>query len=414
MAKAKTATAPIPKTRKDPSKGALESARTALEKVLDNDDQDYEVEIDPAKFKVSQPVQKTGSFILDQFLGGSPNNYGVVPFPGIPRGRTINIYGHESSGKTTLALTIAAQTIRDGGSVCYIDWEQEINPTYAETLGIPVGDKTKFMLAQPDTLEQGCKIAMISIASGVPLVIFDSVGSAQPQKLKEQSLKDFGDPLRIGLTNQFWSNTFFPKIKPVLRRSGTILLGIAQTRANIQTTGGYGGDTITVQGGNPWKFYSAARLRLQRIQTDKGRKFNQLKNEWEDAPVGMFVKVKADKIKFSNQQGNEVVLYVRFGQGVDNLRSVIEVSTHYGIVSKKGAWFVWRNPAGEDIQLQGMEKLQAYFASDPTRSAALFAQVQKKMQESTSGPAVPSPQAEIDDIAAEMAGEFDDMFSEFE
>jgi len=393
-----------------PTQSALQRTREALEKVLNKDDQDYEVELDPSKFKVVQPVLKTGSIIVDNFLGGSPNTYGVVPFPGIPKGRVMNLYGHESSGKTTLALTIAAQTIRDGGTVAYIDWEQEINPTYAETIGIPIGDKSKFMLTQPNTLEQGCKIAATAMAAGVSLIVLDSVGSAQPQKLKEQKIGDLGEPQRIGLANQFWSNAFFPKVKPILNKTGTVLLGISQTRANIQTTG-YGGDTITVQGGNPWKFYSALRLRLQRIQTDKGKKFNPIKNEWEDAPVGMFVKIKADKIKFSNQQGNEEVIYIRFGQGVDNLRSIIEVAIRYGVVSKGGAWYVWHQPQGEDVKFQGVDKLQAFVASDAARTAAMFGQVQKKMQEAFSS----STQVAVaDDIAAELAGELDGMFAEFD
>lgn len=336
---------------------------------------DQIVDLDPDKFKEVQPHISSGSFIIDMFIGGPPNKHGVVPYPGFPRGKIVNLYGHEASGKTTLALETAAGVCAKGGNVVYIDWENEVVPTYAAKLGVPIGNRSKFVLVQPESLEEGFRIAYVMVCSGVDLVVLDSIGAAVPQAAIEKSVKEVTDNVRIGHANQFWS-TKLPLLKTKLQKSGSVLLAISQMRSNIQTSG-YGGDGMLAQGGNPWKFYPALRLRLQRISTEKAKVYSPIDNTTKDVVVGSVVRIKADKCKISPQQGNDALFYIRYGEGIDNLRSLIEVGTCHKIITKGGAWYSWTTSGGKEIRTQGVEKFREIIINDPSLFGELEAQVRQ-------------------------------------
>lgn len=361
--------------------------------------EDWVVDLDPSKYRTTQPVLSTNSFVLDTFLGGRPNNFGVVPFPGIPKGKIIQLYGHEASGKTTLALEMSAAVCRNGGTVCYIDWENEVVPEYAHRLGVPIGDDAHFILVSPDTLEEGFITAYTMASAGVDLIIFDSVGAAVPKVTFEKALGDIAETGRIGLVASFWS-TNLPKLKDRVAKSKSVVLGISQIRANISTMG-YG-EKNTVQGGNAWKFYSALRLLLKRIATEKGKIRNLLTNQVEDGVVGSYVKVRADKCKQSSIQGNETNIYIRYGEGIDNLRSLIDIAISYKIIVKAGSWVTWTRPDGSDTKVQGIEKVRDLLVEKKEFQAILESQVRDRMYASVSeANVVESVEEDLDEVEEE-------------
>ncbi len=162
MPRAKKAAA---KATKGSSTGKLALARAAAKKAGNLPESEWRVTLDPNQLTESLPHLPTGSLIIDFLIGGELNALGVRPCPGLPRGRVAQVWGHESAGKTTLALTAAAQTCANGGTVLYIDWENDIVPDYAAALGVPITDPDRFELAQPNTLEDGVKLAMIYAAA---------------------------------------------------------------------------------------------------------------------------------------------------------------------------------------------------------------------------------------------------------
>ena len=235
-------------TRKTPAKGkkakpkganALQKARAVITKVLKEDDPG--VDIDHATLKKARPHLPTGSVSLNYLIGGRLNTKGVAPCPGWPKGGVSQIYGHESSGKTTVALHGAAGVCARGGMVCFIDWEHALDLSYARGLGVPVDDPSKFYLVQPNTLEAGLKVLWATASQGVDLIILDSISAGVPQEIFGQKLEDQGNIGRVGLVAAKWS-IFLPKVASLINGSGSHVMGISQLRKKINTSG-YGGDS---------------------------------------------------------------------------------------------------------------------------------------------------------------------------
>jgi len=275
---------------------------------------------------------------------------------------------------TTLALTMAASIIEGGGTVLYIDWENEIVPYYAQTLGVPISDNSKFMLSQPESLEEGMVVAYTAAKHGVDLIVFDSVAAGVPKKLLEGKLDEVANIGQVGLLAALWSK-FLPKLKATANKSGTAVVGISQLREKINTTG-YGGETSDTQGGRAWKFYSALRVKLQRVRTEKTKVVNNIKNIVEDRVTGAQIKVKLDKCKVSPQQGNEEIMYIRQGEGIDDYRTIIEIGVAHNIIKKSGSWIEWANPrTDEAFKCQGMEKFRSTLIETEGVMQVLYEQV---------------------------------------
>jgi recombination protein RecA len=333
---------------------------------------EWQTDLDPRRAKQAQEVLSTNSVVINALISGPVNEYGVTPCPGLPKGRITNLYGKEGSGKTTLALEVSAETIRKGGTVCYIDWEHEIVPSYAMSLGVPIGDDSKFMLCQPDTLEEGIAILYTMVSAGVDLVVLDSVGAGVPKAYFDKAIKDTAEGARLGLNAATWSQ-FLPKLKARINKTRSTIIGISQIRDAINTMG-YG-DNFTVQGGKAWKFYSALRIRLQPIGQEKASEYSAVVNKSADRVVGSRIKAKLDKCKVSPQQNNETVFYIRYGEGIDDLRSLIEIGIAHKLIKKSGSWFEWLDPDGESVRFQGMEKFRGAFSTDPKKHRLLEKQV---------------------------------------
>jgi recombination protein RecA len=391
MAKAKTETKPAPKkaakkkaakkttTKKAAPKGGkgkLGQARALLNKALKSND--WESNLDPKAARLSLPHLPTGSMIIDYLIGGKPNRHGVPPCPGLPKGKILNLYGHEGSGKTTIALTAAATTLAKdpNAAVCYIDWEHEVVPDYASALGVPIGDADRFMLCQPDTLDEGIAILWTMASAGVDLIVLDSVGAGVPKAYFEKSVAETADQGRVGMNAAVWSQ-FLPKLKGRINKTGTAIIGISQIRSAINTRG-YG-DPITVQGGKAWKFYSALRMKLQRVKTEKNSDYSTLTNKTEERVTGAIIKAKLDKCKVSPQQGNEELFYIRWGEGIDDLRSMIEIGVSHKVIQKSGSWIGWNKPDGDELRMQGMEKFRKAIMEDKKLQKALEKQIKPYM-----------------------------------
>jgi recombination protein RecA len=365
MARATKKAAPAPA----PKKSALAGVRKVCEKVLKNSN--TEVVLNYDDFKEARPHISTGSLVLDNLIGGPPNKHGVVCCPGWPRGRISNIWGHESSGKTTVALTAAAwcgrMTHPDGRpfTTVFIDWENAIDPTYAEALGVPIMDPERFMLQQPVTLEDGFRTAMVAIKAGVDLLIFDSVGAGTPEATFGQSMEELGDQGRVGLLAQKWS-TVLGRFQAEAAQTGTHIMGISQTRKKINTGGGgYGGPTDTWQGGEAWKFWPSVRLSFRRVKSEKAKQYDAITHKNIDRMSGSIVKAKVEKCKVGPTQQHESEFYIRFGEGIDDLRTIMDVAAAHGTVNKSGSWYTWERGNGETLKAQGADGMRTALLTTP-------------------------------------------------
>jgi len=331
------------------------------------------VQLDPDSYRASLPHVATGSFVIDYLIGGEPNALGVSPCPGIPRGKITQVWGAESSGKSTLAQTLAAATCAAGGTVLYIDFENAIVPDYARSLGVPVTDPTKFQLVQPTCLEDGLKLIKIYAMAGVDAIIIDSVGAAVPSSVMERDVKELADNMQVGYAARMWSN-FLPAIRKDLIAHNVALFGISQTRAKIGGMTAYGPQT-EAQGGNAWKYYSDLRMALRRVQQEKTKVLNQLTHKVEERITGGLFEAKIEKCKVSNSQGRKENFYITWGAGIDDLRSVIEIAVSHNIIRKSGGWYYY----GDEHKFQGTDQVVKKFRADPTMQADLLNKVRPLM-----------------------------------
>lgn len=352
------------------SSNSLAAARAYLTKKKGKAFTDIRVSLSEDNLKESLPHIPSGCDVVDFLIGGEKNSFGTSPCPGFPRGRVTQIWGHESAGKTTLALEAAAAVCAAGGSVLYIDWENDIVPDYAQALGVPITDSDRFELLQPETLEDGIKYAATYAAAGVDLIVFDSVGAAMPRRLALRDALETAEQGKVGELQSVWSQEL-PNLKRVIARTGTAVVGISQIRSNMNT--GPGAKTQP-QGGNAWKFYSSVRLELRRVQNEKAKEHNALTHAVDERVVGGIILVTAIKCKMSRSQGRKELFYIRWGEGIDNIRTILEIAVAHGIIKKGGSWFSWNGPKGP-IKLQSKEKLRSHLIENEADYLALRASV---------------------------------------
>ena len=263
----------------------------------------------------------TGSILIDQALGVG----------GLPRGRVVEIYGPESSGKTTLTLHAIAQAQKKGGACAFIDAEHAMDPAYASRIGINIDD---LIISQPDYGEQALDIAEMLIRSGaIDLLVIDSVAALVP---KAELEGDMGD-VHVGLQARLMSQAL-RKLTPIVHKSRTTLIFINQIRHKI------GGlpfmNKETTSGGNALKFYASIRLDIRRIATLK-------KN---DKPFGNKVSVKVVKNKVA-PPFKKVEVDIVFGEGISKEMDLLEAALNYKVVQQSGAWFT----VGDEKLAQGRD-----------------------------------------------------------
>ena len=270
-------------------------------------------------------VVSTGSLGLDIALGAG----------GLPRGRVVEVYGPESSGKTTLCLQVVAQVQKQGGVAAYIDAENALDPVYAGKLGVQVGD---LLISQPDTGEQALEIAdMLVRSGGVDIIVVDSVAALVP---KAEIEGEMGDS-HVGLQARLMSQAL-RKLTGSISKSNTMVIFINQIRMKI---GVMFGNPETTTGGNALKFYASVRLDIRRI--------GQIKEREES--VGNQTRVKVVKNKVA-PPFKQVEFDIMYGEGISKVGELIDLGVKAGLVEKSGAWLSYH---GERIG-QGRENAKSY------------------------------------------------------
>ncbi|NMM15851.1 MAG: recombinase RecA [Cellulomonas sp.] len=289
-------------------------------------------------------VIPTGSLALDIALG----------IGGLPRGRVVEIYGPESSGKTTLALHAVANAQRAGGIAAFIDAEHALDPEYAKKLGV---DTDNLLVSQPDTGEQALEIMdMLIRSNAIDIVVIDSVAALVP---KAEIEGEMGDS-HVGLQARLMSQAL-RKITGALNSSGTTAIFINQLREKI---GVFFGSPETTTGGKALKFYASIRLDIRRIET--------LKEGTEAVGNRTRVKVVKNKMAPPFKQAEFDILY---GVGISREGSLIDMGVEHGIVRKSGSWFTYE---GDQLG-QGKENARAFLRDNPDLANEIEKRVKEKL-----------------------------------
>jgi recombination protein RecA len=284
----------------------------------------------------------TGSLGLDIALGVG----------GLPRGRVVEIYGPESSGKTTLALHCVAEAQKKGGICAFVDAEHALDPIYARKLGVNVDD---LLISQPDTGEQGLEIADTLVRSGaVDILVIDSVAALVPRAELEGEMGDQMPGLQARLMSQA-----LRKLTASINKSNTMVIFINQIRMKI---GVMYGSPETTTGGNALKFYASVRLDIRRIGAIKER----------DEVVGNQTRVKVVKNKLA-PPFKSVEFDIMYGEGVSKVGELVDLGVKAGVVEKSGAWFSY------DSQRigQGRENAKTFLKQNPDMAAKIEAAVRQ-------------------------------------
>jgi recombination protein RecA len=289
-------------------------------------------------------VISTGSLGLDVALG----------IGGLPRGRVIEIYGPESSGKTTLTLQAIAEAQKAGGTAAFIDAEHALDPTYAEKLGVQIDD---LLVSQPDTGEQALEIADMLVRSGaVDIVVVDSVAALTPKAEIEGEMGDSHMGLHARLMSQA-----LRKLTANIKRSNTLVIFINQIRMKI---GVMFGNPETTTGGNALKFYASVRLDIRRIGAIKKG----------DEVIGNDTRVKVVKNKMAPpfKQAQFEILY---GEGISRQGELIELGVKHDIIDKAGAWYSYK---GDRIG-QGKDNVRNFLKENPELAEDIEQQLRAKL-----------------------------------
>ena len=276
------------------------------------------------------PVVSTGSLGLDVALGVG----------GLPRGRVVEIYGPESSGKTTLCLQVVSEMQKLGGTAAFIDAEHALDPQYAQKLGVNVGE---LLISQPDTGEQALEIADMLVRSGsVDIIVIDSVAALTP---KAEIEGEMGDSM-MGLHARLMSQAL-RKLTGNIKKTNTLVIFINQIRMKI---GVMFGSPETTTGGNALKFYASVRLDIRRIGGIKKG----------DEVVGNETRVKVVKNKVA-PPFKEAIFDILYGEGISREGEIIELGVLHKIVDKSGAWYAYN---GEKIG-QGKDNVREFLKTRP-------------------------------------------------
>ncbi len=299
------------------------------------------------KTTVNVDAIPTGALSLDVALG----------IGGIPRGRIIEIYGPESSGKTTLAQHIVAECQKKGGIAAFVDAEHALDPEYAKNLGVNIDD---LLISQPDTGEQALDITEELVRSGaVDIVVVDSVAALVPKAEIEGSMED----QQMGLQARLMSKAL-RKLTGIIGKTNTTVIFINQLRMKI---GVMYGNPETTTGGNALKYYASVRMEIRRTESLKG----------DEGEIGNHVRVRVLKNKVA-PPFRTAEFDIIFGKGISKIGNILDVAVNLNIIKKAGAWFSYN-----DEKLgQGREKAKEFLEQNPEVLAEVETLVRQKLAES--------------------------------
>jgi recombination protein RecA len=287
----------------------------------------------------------TGSLGLDLALG----------IGGLPKGRIVEIYGPESSGKTTLALHVVAEVQKSGGTAAFVDAEHALDPSYAHKLGVNLDD---LLVSQPDTGEQALEITDTLVRSGaIDVIVIDSVAALTPRAEIEGEMGDQLPGLQARLMSQA-----LRKLTASISKAKTLVIFINQIRMKI---GVMYGSPETTTGGNALKFYASVRLDIRRTGSVKAR----------DEIIGNNVRVKVVKNKVA-PPFREVEFDIMYGEGISKLGEIIDLGVKAGVIEKSGSWFSWNS---QRIG-QGRDNVREFLKANPDMAAEIEKQVRGRKE----------------------------------
>jgi len=333
-------------------------SQTAL-RLVEKDNMDKQKALDAAVSQIERAFgkgsimrlgQKSGSVEVDVISTGSLGLDLALGIGGLPRGRVVEIYGPESSGKTTLALHVIAEAQKKNGACAFIDAEHALDPVYARKLGVNLDD---LLISQPDSGEQALEIADTLVRSGaVDVLVVDSVAALVPRAELEGEMGD----AHVGLHARLMSQAL-RKLTASVSKSNTMIIFINQIRMKI---GVMFGNPETTTGGNALKFYASVRLEIRRIGAIKER----------DEVVGNQTRIKVVKNKLA-PPFRVVDFDIMYGEGVSKPGELIDLGQKAGLVEKSGSWFSY---SGTRIG-QGRENAKQYLRDNPKVAAEIEAQL---------------------------------------
>lgn len=297
----------------------------------------------------STPVISTGSLVLNFLIGGDKLPNGQPRCPGIPRGRITELYGEEGTGKTTIALGTAVQCQREGGTVCYLDYENSFPTQYAEDIGVSLSEDA-FSLHSPATWEEGADLIEAAVVAGVDLIVVDSLAMIRPGSSEH--------------TLQQLVSDFLPKIVDPLRRSDTALVCINALRRLPNA------DRLSYHG-LALKYYASLRIKLKSLDT-----------EYDGTHKARYKVIEAEGIKnmVSSHQGHYTSFIIRYGEGIDNVRSVIDIAQAKGLLVEEDDAF---RLDGLDRSFESKEGLRDFFMENPDQFEGLVEKMTTTSTENT-------------------------------
>ncbi|MCK5728542.1 MAG: recombinase RecA [Methylococcales bacterium] len=289
-------------------------------------------------------VVSTGSLSLDIALGCG----------GLPKGRVVEIYGPESSGKTTMTLEVIAQVQQQGGTAAFIDAEHALDIGYAEKIGVDIDN---LLLSQPDFGEQALEITETLVRSNaIDIIVIDSVAALTPRAEIEGGMGDSHMGLQARLMSQA-----LRKLTAIIKRSNTLLIFINQLRSKIGVTFG---SPETTTGGNALKFYASVRLDIRRIGSVKK----------EDEIIGNETRIKVVKNKVA-PPFKEARFDILYGEGVSFTGELIDLGVKYGVLQKSGSWYRY----GDEKIGQGKENVRTFLSKHPDKAEQLEGQIRAEV-----------------------------------
>lgn len=349
--------------------GKLDALNSALEQIRKQYGKGSIMKLGDEGARLNIEAISTGSMTLDIATG----------IGGVPRGRIIEIYGPESSGKTTLTLHVIAEAQRNGGRAAFIDAEHALDPEYARNLGVNVDE---LLVSQPDTGEQGLEICEMLVRSGaLDVVVVDSVAALVPSAEIQGVM---GDSF-VGLHARLMSQAL-RKLAGVINRSGTAVIFINQLREKIPTGYSYG-PTETTTGGRALKFYASMRIDVRKIESLKVG----------DAVVGNRVKAKVVKNKVA-PPFKTAEFDIMYGKGISLAGDVVDSAVEYKFIEKSGSWYSYK---GQKIG-QGRENAKIYLEENPDIMDEIRESILAELKGNSSQNEAEEPEVSEEDVAEIM------------
>lgn len=337
-----------------------------------------DVASDVVKPKDNIEYISTGSTIINLLIGGTRMPNGQMICPGWPKGRISEVYGKEGSGKSTVALMGMAQAIAAGGTGVYVDAENAVVDSYARKLGVdfrPVemGGPGNAIRVSPPCAEDIEAYVLSAALMGVSFIVVDSVAAMVPRKENLRNSADEKEAVQIAELPRIMSR-FMPKLQNVIAKTGTHVMFLNQVRDKIGAMGYTEEAKMTTTGGNALRFYSSLRFYLKAKMVAKAKKFNVMTKEWDEVPISTDVLAKGVKNKIDALQGHSMLFTIRYGIGIDELRSMLNVATAYKIVkqaknARKQDVFTFVSPSGTTVECISIEKFRSEISAPRNKQA---------------------------------------------